>query len=202
MRNKKDNLNTDDAGKENENKAEIVGKNVGENYEKQNVGMFKKPLSEGWERECIVREGKISNVYYLSPTTADGRRRRFKDKECLGRFLRTMKSCLLESNFSFDRKLLRLDGELEREAKAASSFTYQTPAIFSYWKESQDEYQRSFPRRRKGTCSLCEDYGEETVTVLRERFLTHMINFHLPDERHRISSTYWPLEILAFADDM
>ena len=69
LENKEDNKDTDDKGKENKNTAEISSENEEDN-EEENVDMFKKPMCEGWERECIVREGEISQVYYLSPIMA------------------------------------------------------------------------------------------------------------------------------------
>ena len=28
---------------------------------------FKKAFNEGWQRECLMREGRVSKVHYLSP---------------------------------------------------------------------------------------------------------------------------------------
>ena len=49
---------------------------------------FLKPMNEGWQSECILREGRVSKVYYLTPVTKEMNQRQVlnqkKLKSCLG----------------------------------------------------------------------------------------------------------------------
>ena len=35
-----------------------------------------KPFSEGWVRECLVKNGTVKNVYYLTPVSGTNNKRR------------------------------------------------------------------------------------------------------------------------------
>ena len=48
-----------------------------------------KPFSLNWQWECLMREGRVSKVYYRSPPIMKGKciRRRFRDKVKLKKYL-------------------------------------------------------------------------------------------------------------------
>ena len=48
---------------------------------------FMRPMNEGWQRECIMREGRVSKVYYLTPLNKEMNRRRVRNKKKLKSFL-------------------------------------------------------------------------------------------------------------------
>jgi hypothetical protein len=75
--------------------------------------------------------------------------------------------------------------EVMREAKATASFTYETPAIYQFWKEGVGRSMCP----RKGKCKLCQ---ESEVEISRSCFLRHMQIFHLPEETCEVCGTEIP----------
>ena len=73
---------------------------------------FMRPMNEGWQRECIMREGRVSKVYYLTPLNKEMNRRRVRNKKKLKSFL-SSKSDLSQRHFNFDLKRLEFEGEME-----------------------------------------------------------------------------------------
>ena len=114
---------------------------------------FMRPMNEGWQRECIMREGRVSKVYYLTPVNKEEmNRRRVRNKKKLKSFL-SSKSDLAQRHFNFDLKRLEVGGEMEviKEAQAETCFTYETKAVYNFWKELDqgiDKRLKSVSRRK------------------------------------------------------
>jgi len=159
-----------------------------------------KPLSEGWIRECILRNGEVSNVYYLTPVSGNERKRkRIRNKQKLAAFLSSTTSDLSGSNnFTFVLKPLGLgvQKEVMREAKSEACFTYETKAVYNFWKEIQCEEKKLKQKDKKlkhkdkkGHCSLCN------IKIGYRSFQVHMINCHLPEESCEICGREFPAKI-------
>ena len=157
---------------------------------------FIKPMNEGWQRECIMREGRVSKVYYLTPITKEMNRRRVRNKKKLKSFL-SSKSDLSQRHFNFDLKRLEVEGEMEviKEAQAETCFTYETKAVYNFWNEVDHGIDRRLKSvsRRKGKCSLCPP--DTQVEITRYNFTNHMLIFHLPDETCEICGKDVPAEV-------
>ena len=94
-----------------------IHKDVASGYEvetkerKQFLEDLQKPFSLNWQRECLMREGRVSMVYYRSPPSMKNhcRRRRFRDKRKLKNYLSLTKSELSVSHFNFRPKIMDLE---------------------------------------------------------------------------------------------
>merc|ERR1719357_1685500 len=77
---------------------------------KQLLEDLQKPFSLNWQRECLMREGRVSMVYYRSPPSMKDhcRRRRFRDKRKLRNYLSLTKCELSVSHFNFRPKIMGL----------------------------------------------------------------------------------------------
>ena len=142
-----------------------------------------KPFSFNWQRECLMREGRVSKVYYRSPPIMkdNRRRRRFRDKVKLKKYLSLTKSELSANHFFFRRNFLGLRNlDLKREAKSKTSFTDQTSALSHFWIENEDQLGAKLNRR--GKCRLCQDHDINSGEITYKQFLKHMTSVHLPEE--------------------
>ena len=140
---------------------------TGENQCSQEEEMsfdLRKPFTEGWQRECIMREGRMSAVHYISPRKSHRRPTRVRGVEQLQSYLVTMESHLSKDNFSFKLNLLGLDCEKEfmREAKAKDSFTFENSAMDRFFIEDKNNQVKG----KQGICHLC------SATNIKSEILT------------------------------
>ena len=105
----------------------------------------------GWQRECIIWQGQVVRVYYLSPARGGGRRR-LRDRRVVKKLLGGQTGA---GTLSFHTRLLGVEGEVVREGKASRVFTYRTAAVFHYWQEVEEGAGKG--RSRRGRRSLCKD---------------------------------------------
>ena len=73
------------------------------NKEKISVDL-KKAFTEGWQRECLMREGRVSKVHYLSPRISARNQTRFQSLIKLRNYLVSTKSSLSIDNFTYEPK--------------------------------------------------------------------------------------------------